>query len=159
MWKDLLAQGKFARLCHLAARLIMVLGLATAAVEVYLIWSTYQRLIQLGLAPGSSGAFLVSPDSSPYVRMIAGSSVSWLDLTGPLAFLFGTIATTIFYSLLLTLIGHILSAFASARPASAGARAETAQAGLSEDEPVDGLIFQSLDEVEAGERSRGGRGR
>ncbi len=131
----------------------MVLGLATAAVEVYLIWSSYQRLIQLGLAPGSSGTIFVSPDGSPYVRMISSSSVSWLDLTGPLAFLFGTIATTIFYSLLLVLIGHVLNAFASSAPA--GARAETVPDGPSADETVDGLIFQSLDEIEAGERSRG----
>ncbi|WP_069801315.1 hypothetical protein [Thermogemmatispora onikobensis] len=157
MWKDLLAQGKFARLCHLAARLILVFGLATAAVEVYLIWGTYQRLIQLGLAPGSGGAFLVSPDNSPYVRVIASSTVSWLDLAGPLAFLFGTLATTIFYSLLLTLIGHVLSAFAGSTPVRG--RAETAPDGPGADETVDDLVFQSLDEVEAGQRSRGGRSR
>jgi hypothetical protein len=87
--------------------------------------------------------------------MVAGSSVSWLDLTGPLAFLFGTIATTIFYSLLLFLIGHALQAIAG--PGAAAAEQVSQSVDAEAQESADGLVFQSLDEVEAGKSRRGGR--
>ncbi|MBX5451479.1 hypothetical protein [Thermogemmatispora sp.] len=151
MWKDLLAQGKMARLCQLAARLILVLGLVTAAAEAYLLWTTYHYLIQAIMAPGYSG-FSSAPQGLLSVRM---AEMNWSDLAWSLAFLFGTIATTIFYSLLLSLIGRVLSALAG--PAPAGAGASGRQISASEDESADGLIFQSLDEAELKERSRDGR--
>nr|BBH91966.1 hypothetical protein KTA_01650 [Thermogemmatispora argillosa] len=133
-----------ARLCQLAARLILVLGLVTAAAEIYLLWNTYHYILQSGYSL-SDGISI--PQGFSYVRM---GGVSWLDLVGPVAFLFGTIATTIFYSLLLSLIGHVLSAIAGSRPA--GTSSERISA--SEEELTDGLIFQPLDEVETSERGR-----
>jgi DMSO reductase anchor subunit len=127
-----IAQGKLARLCMLGARVIVALGLIATAVQAYILWQTYQTIESNTdngyVFPGLPNGFIIAP-------VTYRSAPSLLDLSQPLAFLLAILVTTIFYALLLYVIGRVLHALSAEEKGTTEA--------LEPDE--ERIIFQPLD--------------